>query len=69
MICQGCVCGTVYPVIDRPYVKDRRCVVCGGPIPEDARGNVRICSALCSRERHNEQKRKSYRKMRRGDHR
>ena len=42
MICQGCVEGTVYPVIDRPYVRRRKCVVCGGPIPEDAHGATRI---------------------------
>lgn len=63
MICQGCVCGTVYPVIDRPYVGGGcRCVVCGGPMPKDARGNMRIWSAECRRVRHNEQKNRSRRK-------
>ena len=59
MICQGCVEGTVYPVIDRPHVRGRKCVVCGGPIPEDAHGTTRICSAECRRRRHSEQVRRS----------
>lgn len=64
MLCQGCVAGGIYPVVDRPYVRTRRCVVCGGPIPEDAYGNVKICSAECRRRRHSEQVRRSRLKRR-----
>lgn len=64
MICQGCVNGTVYPVLQTAYVPARRCVQCGGPIPEDANPNTRLCSAGCRRERHNEQQRRSHARRR-----
>ena len=59
MLLRGCVKGFVYPTDQPTYVPTRRCMVCGGPLPEDAREDSFLCSDECKRVRHNEIKRRS----------
>ena len=60
MLLRGCVRGGIYPTDQPTYVPTRRCLVCGGPLPEDARPDANLCSEECKRIRHKEICRKSH---------
>lgn len=71
MIMQGCVKGTVYPVVQQafgePIDGTKRCKRCGRKF--EARGNRRYCSEECriasNADKHKESSRRYAEKMRR----